>query len=123
MMTAPPRTVVRLPANYALVYQRAVEQLEAHLRSDEGNVAREAIRVLIDKVVVQPGNARGGKHRDVQLHGDLFRMLAFAEAAAVGEMPGKRSGQNAQQPRSVGTGACVTPLVAGTGFEPVTFRL
>jgi site-specific DNA recombinase len=120
----PARSVVRLPANYALVYERAVEQLEQHLRSEEGNVAREAIRVLIDRIVVQPGDERGGKRRHIQLHGDLFEMLTFAEAAAVGLSPAKRREQNAQKPQSGGTGAfSVTPLVAGTGFEPVTFRL
>jgi len=120
---APARTVVRLPANYALVYQRAVEQLERHLRSEEGNTAREAIRVLIDRIVVQPGDERGGKHRGVQLHGDLFQMLNFAATAALGDTPDKSKGQNAHKPQTGRSGACVTSLVAGTGFEPVTFRL
>jgi len=79
---APARTVVRLPTNYELVYRRAVEQLEEHLRSDDGNAAREAIRVLIDKIVVQPGDERGGKRRAVQLHGDLFQMLDFASTVS-----------------------------------------
>ena len=121
---APVRTVVRLPANYELVYRRAVEQLELHLRSDDGNGARAATRLLIEKVVIKAGDERGGKRRDIQLHGDLFRMLAFAEIAAGSEAIGGRQGRDAQKPRSKGTGAfCVTPLVAGTGFEPVTFRL
>ena len=113
---APARTVVRLPANYALVYERAVEQLELHLRSEEGNTAREAIRVLINKIVVQPGDERGGKHRGVQLHGDLFQMLDFAATTASGENTDKRKGLNAHKPQTGGSGACVTSLVAGTGF-------
>ena len=112
---APARTVVRLPTNYELIYRRAVEQLERHLRSDDGNAAREAIRVLIDKIVGHPGDERGGKRRAVQLHGDLFQMLDFASTVSGRDTPGKRTGQNAQQPRSVGTEAtCVTSVVAGT---------
>ena len=114
---APARTVVRLPTNYELNHQRAVEQLEEHLRCDDSNAAREAIRVLIDKVVVQPGDERGGKRRDVQLYGDLFQMLDFASTVSGRDTPEMPRGRNAQQPRSVGTrAACVTPLVAGTGF-------
>lgn len=56
--------------------------LELHLRSEEGNVAREAIRALIDSIVVQPGDERGGRRRDIQLHDDLFEMLNFAVAVA-----------------------------------------
>jgi site-specific DNA recombinase len=111
---APEPTVVRLPANYEAVYSRAVAELETHLSSSDGAVARQAIRPIIEKIVVQPGSARGGKRRPIQLHGDLYRMLQFAESACA---------PNAQKPRPVRDGAFVIPLVAGTGFEPVTFRL
>lgn len=64
------------------------------------------------------GDQRGGKHRDIQLHGDLFRMLAFAEAVVCSETAFKGRALNAQKPRSVDTEAfCVTPLVAGTRFH------
>ncbi len=102
----PERNVVRLPANYEAIYAQAVAELEGHLASPDGVPARETVRALIEKVVIQAGDGRGGKRREVQLHGALFAMLAFAQAAA---------GQNAQGPRSCGTGGLsVTPLVAGT---------
>ncbi|KQM36450.1 hypothetical protein [Sphingomonas sp. Leaf10] len=110
----PASPVVRLPANYQSLYTRAIAELDAHLASDDGAGARQAIRPLIEKIVVHPGSARGGKRRPLQLHGDLYRMLAFAEEACV---------PNAQKPQTRGSEAFVIPLVAGTGFEPVTFRL
>ena len=119
LAVTPKQIVVRLPANYDVVYQRAIAELEHHLASGSGTAAREALRALVEKVVVHPGDARGGKKRDMQLYGDLFGIIDFANAAATGG----GSGPNAQKPRSVWTGASVIPLVAGTGFEPVTFRL
>ena len=110
----PALQVVRLPANYESLYTRAIVELDAHLASDDGAVARQTIRPLVEKIVVQPGSARGGKRRPIQLYGDLYRMLAFAEAACA---------SNAQQARLLRDGPVVIPLVAGTGFEPVTFRL
>jgi site-specific DNA recombinase len=110
----PAPQVARLPTNYEALYIRAIAELDVHLASEDGAAARNAIRPLIEKIVVQPGSARGGRRRPMQLHGDLYRMLAFAESACA---------PNAQKPPSEGTGAFVIPLVAGTGFEPVTFRL
>ena len=109
----PERQVVRLPANYEALYPRAVAELNHHLASGDGAAARRAIRPLIEKIVVQPGTARGGKRRSMQLHGDLFRMLELTSTG----------GPDATKPRPVRDGAFVIPLVAGTGFEPVTFRL
>ncbi|GFM30669.1 hypothetical protein [Novosphingobium sp. PY1] len=40
------------------------------------------IRALIEAVVVPGGDSRGGKHRRLELHGALFRMLDLAQAAA-----------------------------------------
>ena len=71
-----PKTI-GLQANYEAVYRRAVADLEADLASASGGGAREAVRSLIEKVAVQPRTARGGKRRDVKLHGDLFGMLEF----------------------------------------------
>jgi hypothetical protein len=111
LASTPDRTVVRLPANYEAVYAQAVESLEEHLSASEATPAREAIRRLGETIVVHDGDARGGKVRRLELKGDLFRMLEFAEDAAAGD----RRGQNAQKPRSVGTGALsVTSMVAGT---------
>ena len=66
------------------------------------------------------GNCRGGKHRRLELHGDLFQMVALTEAAVAGSV----KVQNARKAQFHGTGPLSgTPLVAGAGFEPATFRL
>ena len=108
LATLPERQVVRLPANYEALYLRAIADLDQHLASGDGAAARQAIRSLIEKIVVQPGDARGGKRRPMQLHGDLFRMLEVATS----------EGPDATKPRPVRDGAVVTPLVAGTRGRP-----
>ena len=80
---------IRLPANYERVYLTKLTGLEDHLASDHTPAAREAIRKLIDKVVVLPDDARGSnrwrsKTRPLELHGDLFKILNFAAAVASG---------------------------------------
>ena len=69
---------MRLPANYESLYMRAIAELDVHLASANGAAARQVIRPLIEKLVVQPTCASGGKRRPMQLHGDLYRMLSFA---------------------------------------------
>ena len=117
LLTLPQRTVVRLPANYETVYRSAIGELEDLLRDTDAAPSKESIRALIEKVVVHAGDSRGGKVRRLDLHGDLYQMLEFAE-------DGTRGGAHKrQQPQAEGRGAVVTPLVAGVGFEPTTFRL
>ena len=117
-ITLSTRTVVRLPANYEAVYRTAIAELEAHLKSGDAAPSREAIRALIDRVVVHAGDSRGGKLRRLELHGDLYRMLQFSEEAA------DDGTQKRKQPQATDAEAVsVTPVVAGVGFEPTTFRL
>jgi hypothetical protein len=52
-----------------------------HFASDDAAVVRQTIRPLIEKIVVQPRSARGGKSRPIQRHGNVYRMLAFAGPA------------------------------------------
>ncbi len=105
VLMAPDRKVVRLPANYEAIYRRAVVDLDGHLGSGDAMAARAAIRPLIEKIVVQPGSARGGKRRAMQLHGDLYRMLEIATVKKGGER---------QTARRVSDGSVVTGMVAGT---------
>ena len=119
LATLPERTVIRLPANYEAHYRKAVAELETHLMNRSAATSRDSVRALIEKVVVHGGDSRGGKVRRLELHGDLFRMLEFAHASTASGRPTKR--------RSSGIsgvdGVIGTPLVAGAGFEPATFRL
>jgi site-specific DNA recombinase len=111
LATLPERTVVRLPANYEAIYRAAIAELERHLETRDAAPSRNAIRALIETVVVHAGDSRGGKVRRLELHGDLFRMLAFAETAA------DKGAQKRQKPQTVGSEASGRiPLVAGTRF-------
>ena len=118
LKTLPDQTIVRLPANYEAVYRTAIAQLEQHLTTKDAASSRNAIRALIDSVVVHAGDSRGGKVRRLELHGDLYRMLEFTEEA------GSSGAQKRKQPQAGSLGAGrVTLVVAGVGFEPTTFRL
>jgi site-specific DNA recombinase len=69
------------------------------------------LRTLIDKVVVTP--AADGTLQ-VELHGEMAALL----------MTAARSGApNAKRPTSGEDGRAVLSVVAGRGFEPLTFRL
>jgi len=52
----PERTVVRLPANYEAAYRSAIAELDLHLASREASPSRNAIRTLMEAVVVHDGD-------------------------------------------------------------------
>ncbi len=105
------RAAVDLPdmhANVAGIYRRKVERLAAALEQPhERDEAAEAIRALIDRIVLTPGPKRG--EIAATLHGDLGTILAWVV-------------QKQNTPGALASGVSVS-VVAGTGFEPVTFRL
>ncbi|TVV74467.1 hypothetical protein [Sphingomonas solaris] len=90
-------------------YQRTVTELDTHPAADAGESAWRAIRALVEKVVVHPGNARDRKRREMQLHGDLFAMLEIASPAN-----GNVMARNGQLPQPGMSGEVVIPLVAET---------
>jgi site-specific DNA recombinase len=68
---------VRLHPNMAEAYRKAVEDLAALLRSeDDKQEAFEAIRGLVDRIVISPEQ---GKVR-VDLHGEIAAILKLAQA-------------------------------------------
>jgi site-specific DNA recombinase len=91
------------------LYRRKVEQLEAVLDGDDRTEAMKIIRTMIDSVELRPrANANG---LDAVLHGDLAAILAACGGAKTENAPDlSASGRQLS-------------MVAGTGFEPVTFRL
>ena len=111
--------VIQLPANYAKIYEQAVGDLQRHLSGDDAVRARETIRAVIEKVIVRPTQGRQ-ERLDLELHGDLFRMIEFAEAASAPAPKAKAINGNGPQ---LVAGGRMIPLVAGAGFEPATFRL
>ncbi|WP_091136393.1 recombinase family protein [Microvirga guangxiensis] len=116
---------VSVHPNLAAVYRRKVEELETLLdETEHKDEAMELIRSLIDKIVLTPKEEGG---LDAVLHGDLARILALCSAGAEEAKPvlavrvaGSRQAKTLEGEAIRGFSLSV---VAGTGFEPVTFRL
>jgi site-specific DNA recombinase len=132
--STPPNVSVH--PNLAAVYRKKVEELETLLEdADHRDEAIELIRSLIDKIELTPKEGGG---MDALLHGDLARILALCSTRR------QEAGQQ-KALRAVGAGGLSSSIesresgydealagvtsrgllsvVAGTGFEPVTFRL
>ena len=98
----------RLHPNLAEVYRAKVATLAESLSRDDASEARELVRGLVERVTLIPqGNAQR-----VEIRGELAAILGLAGAA--------------NGPGNAGSAAVLSEqvkMVAGTGFEPVTFRL
>ena len=98
----------------AEVYRKKVERLaEALNHPAERDEAADAIRSLIERVTLTPGPRRG--QIDATLHGEFGAILEWVARREVG--------QNDKTPTGGPAGVMSVSVVAGTGFEPVTFRL
>ena len=105
----------RLHPGLAQVYRDRVAELSRVLAEDNAAEARELIRGLVEAITLIPED---GALR-IEVRGALGAILALAEGARSVEGPG-----NAKRLGSVAEAFCVqAKLDAGTGFEPVTFRL
>ena len=98
----------RLHPNLAQLYRQKVASLTEVLAKDDAAEARELIRGLVEAIVLVPED---GKLR-VEIRGELASILALAEGARRDKGAGVTGALCAQ-----------IKMVAGTGFEPVTFRL
>ena len=121
--TGTPEPLPTLHPNLPELYRRNVETLETALRDPElATPAAEALRGLIDAIEVFGGERRG--EVSIQLRGDLAAFLHLGERSQGIDMPDSKTAVPA-----VGNGrfafghGVLGSLVAGTGFEPVTFRL
>jgi site-specific DNA recombinase len=102
-LEAAPPPMPRLHPNLAELYRQKVMNLAEALNDEQTRLeAAECIRELIVEIRLVP---QRGKLR-VELYGELAALINLANG----------------HPRSKGTGVQVT-LVAGRGFEPLTFRL
>jgi hypothetical protein len=75
--------------------------------------------MLIDRVVLSPDAADGLR---AELHGGLAENLALGDPAGLVVGPRRAARINEERPRTDVRGRQLS-VVAGTGFEPVTFRL
>lgn len=65
--------------NIANIYRKRVERFTDALHNDDdGRIAAEELRSLIEEVVLMPGDKRGEVH--AKLRGELFGILDFVEA-------------------------------------------
>jgi site-specific DNA recombinase len=101
------RPAVLVRRNLAEAYRRRVAGLDSLLANPElRDEAIEAIRSMIERIVVAPRDAGG---TSLELHGDLARLRALCSA-------------NAKTPPLGETGFSFS-MVAGARFELTTFRL
>ncbi|KXF79401.1 resolvase [Paramesorhizobium deserti] len=99
----------------AAIYAKKVGRLtEALNRPEERTEAAEALRALIEKIVLRPGPKRG--EIDAMLYGELGTILNWVERQAIGNAIKNKT------PGAFATGVSVS-VVAGAGFEPAAFRL
>jgi site-specific DNA recombinase len=101
--------VLRLHPNLAALYRSKVERLaEALGEPGTATEAGEILRSLIERIVLTP---KDGTLR-AELYGDLAILAAFADAEP-------RTNKSPGSGRKPG----LLSVVAGRGFEPLTFRL
>jgi hypothetical protein len=96
----------------AEIYRQRISALYERLQSDDGRTeATEVFRTLVDRVTLLPdGNELG-----IVLRGDLAAILSFAA--------GKKQPDLLSETGLPGDLVSPGSVVAGAGFEPVTFRL
>ncbi len=90
-------------------YRAQVEELYAALQEDSEARrmgAADVLRSLVQEIVLTPDTASG--ELQIEVHGDLAGILTIA--------------LERKKPAG-GAGGSQVEMVAGTGFEPVTFRL
>ena len=115
LLAQEPADIPDIHPNASGIYRKKVERLTEALNTPEDrNEAAEAIRSLVEKITLRPGPNRG--QIDATLHGELGTILGWIEAQAVGKA------RKRETPAAFPTGVSVS-VVAGIGFEPMTFRL
>ena len=97
----------------ATIYAKKVATLTKALnRPAERQEAAETLRMLIEKIVLTPGQERGEIY--ATLHGELRTILEWTERQSIGKAP------KTNTPGGIPSGVLVS-VVAGAGFEPATF--
>ncbi|WP_274425221.1 recombinase family protein [Chelativorans sp. YIM 93263] len=93
-----------LPTASAIYAKKVTKLTQALNRPAERQEAAEALRLLIEKIVLTPGPGRG--EIDATLHGELGQILAWTERHAIGKA------SETTKPAAVATGLLVS-VVAG----------
>ena len=110
-----PEQVPVLHPNLPEPYRRKVEALETALQDPAtASAATEVLRTLIDAIMMFPGAKRG--EVTIELRGDLAAFMHVDDGGVATRTAVPRVGNG----RSI---EVVGSLVAGIGFEPMTFRV
>jgi len=110
---AAPPPAPRLHPNLAALYRRKVESLHAALDAPESRTeAAQILRGLIERIAVRPLASSGF---EIELIGEIARMIDVALAP--------QNAKTAPEGAVPDAYRSSVKVVAGTGFEPVTFRL
>jgi site-specific DNA recombinase len=119
-------TPVALHPNAAGLYAERVADLEMALNDPELLLeAAASLRSLIQQVVLRPDSGMP-QNLAIDLHGDLALILSLAAGGSgTGRRRGHAGSDGALREKLSRPGVLMRQLtvVAGTGFEPVTFRL
>ncbi len=114
-LEAPAPATPRLHPNLAQIYRDKVERLGDALKATpDSQEAIDAIRALIDRVVLTP--LPTGRGFEIELIGEIAAMVALG-------LTDGGKGRAANLASDPGLFERSIKVVAGTGFEPVTFRL
>ena len=121
LSASPAPDPILIHPSMAVTYRERVAALIAGLgRSAEMPTAKEALRALVDRIVLILAKESTGV--EIELEGDLAALLCLAtgSAAVTGTRQSARCGESRLEGVDI-IGELV--LVAGVGFEPTTFRL
>ena len=111
---APLDTPDLLPSAATIYASKIANLTEALNQPKERLEAAEALRLLIEKIVLTPGPQRGEIH--ATLHGELATILEWTQRQATGKIAKNKT------PAAKATGVSES-VVAGARFELTTFRL
>ncbi|WP_096787955.1 recombinase family protein [Rhodobacter sp. CZR27] len=121
---------VRFHPSMSGAYRERIGALIRALREPEGmEEAKEAIRAMVEKIVLTPVMGPDGKTElAIDLHGALASLLRLATGLPMADVPRRAAGGANSVTASDGVSEAVEfvdklVLVAGAGFEPAAFRL
>lgn len=112
---APADTPDMLPSAAQLYAKKVAHLTEALNRPEDRAEAARALRGLIERIVLRPGAKRG--QIDATLYGELGTVLSWTAARNADK------GAQTKTPAALEATGVSVSVVAGIGFEPMTFRL
>ncbi|GAJ29067.1 recombinase family protein [Acidomonas methanolica] len=105
--------VLDIHPNVAALFKKKVERVTESLNQPEDRAeASEAVRALVEKIVLSPGDKRGEIF--ATLYGELGTLLRFVN---------QKDTKSSKSLKGIAKTSMWESVVAGAGFEPAAFRL